>query len=51
MVDVWAMCLHFYSQTHPLITGIWKEFHVDVAQHLMKEERKSIMHIFLWQLS
>jgi hypothetical protein len=30
MVDVWAMCPHFSSQTHLSILGIRKEFCVDV---------------------
>jgi hypothetical protein len=47
MVNVWAMCLHFSSQTHPLILGIGKEFHVDMAQYMVKEECKSRMHFFL----
>jgi hypothetical protein len=50
MVNVWARA-HFFFQTHPLILGTRKEFHVDVAQHLVREKHKSRMHLLLWQPS
>jgi hypothetical protein len=40
MVNVWAKCLHFSSQTHPFIFGTRMESLVDVAQHLVREEHK-----------
>jgi hypothetical protein len=35
MVDDWARCSHFSSQTHP---WYWEKIHVGMVQHLMKEE-------------
>jgi hypothetical protein len=40
MVNAWARFPHFSFQTHPWILGTKKEFHVDVIQHLVKENHK-----------
>jgi hypothetical protein len=45
MVNTWARCLHFSFQTHPWILNIGKESYVDMAQHLVREEHKSKMHL------
>jgi len=47
MVDAWARCLQFSFQTHLWIFGTRKEFHVDLVQHLVREEHKSRMHLLL----
>jgi hypothetical protein len=40
MVIVWARCLHSSFQTHSWILNIGKEFHVNMVQHLVKDEHK-----------
>ncbi len=39
------------KKKHIWILGIRKEFHVEMVQHLVKEEYKWRMHLLLWQPS